>query len=528
MLKKCVILGLALIIIGGLAFAWVRQQAQANQPAEDVLVAGDSLESDDYLAKYGRWYLLPAEEQNRLVLELDKDRQNKTPEQLAAEQQARRIADLDRLAAGLVEPGDITDLLYGPNWQDEVEEYRKRKEQEQIAQTTSVVCLAIGGTLVGGSLLIWIVWAIGRGLQAWKKHRIERRRFREIEATELTDILDDDDDLDEDYSDSLEDEDPATAPLDSGEELVGVGPVDTEPVDQVDQGERFIVPRAHSDAPEGRRSLASDNPSESAPEGEDNPVAVLLSDAPSGDTEWSPDAEWSARGSDSPSGDGPSRQRFTPRPKVMVLGEDQHPVAETSTGTPETSSRTGDPLKNQADGLQKQIAEFREMAQGDGQAKPQQAAPAGDSDTLKELAQQVSAIREYAASQQNRVEKLQDGYDWSIIQTFCLRVIRCIDNLENRIGRLAETDEGGTMHLEEVKDELLFALESSGIEQFRPELHSDYRGQEKLAEAVKERQSTKKTDRIGKIAKVVRPGYRYIIDEETCKIVRTAQVKLFG
>jgi molecular chaperone GrpE (heat shock protein) len=210
----------------------------------------------------------------------------------------------------------------------------------------------------------------------------------------------------------------------------------------------------------------------------------------------------------------------------MVLGEDQHPATETPTETAEPSSGGKDPLKNQADGLQKQIAEFREMAQGTGPAKPDPGAPVGD--TLKELAQQVSAIREYAASQQNRVEKLQDGYDWSIIRTFCLRVIRCIDNLENRIGRLSETDEGGTMHLEEVKDELLFALESSGIEQFRPELHSDYRGQEKLAEAVKERQSTKKTDRIGKIAKVVRPGYRYIIDEETCKIVRTAQVKLFG
>ena len=79
-----------------------------------------------------------------------------------------------------------------------------------------------------------------------------------------------------------------------------------------------------------------------------------------------------------------------------------------------------------------------------------------------------------------------------------------------------------------MRDELIFALESSGIEQFRPEMNTDYRGQEKLAEAVKEKEITGDSDQVGKIAKVIRPGYRYMIDEESCKIVRTAQVKLFG
>ena len=149
------------------------------------------------------------------------------------------------------------------------------------------------------------------------------------------------------------------------------------------------------------------------------------------------------------------------------------------------------------------------------------------SNTLKELSQQVSAIREYTTYQQNRLEKLQDGYDWNIIRTFCLRVIRCIDNLENRIGQLGE-DEARSMHLEEVKDELVFALESSGIEQFRPEVNSEYRGQERYAEAVKDKQPCDKPEQAGKIADVIRPGYQYFINEENTKVVRPAQVKLFA
>ena len=148
-------------------------------------------------------------------------------------------------------------------------------------------------------------------------------------------------------------------------------------------------------------------------------------------------------------------------------------------------------------------------------------------DTLKDLTQQVSAIREYAANQQNRLEKLQDGYDWNIIKSFCLRIIRCIDNIECRIEQLAEQDCDVT-YLEEIRDELVFSLESSGVEQYEPEINSEYRGQEKLAEAVKEKKRSNDPEQKGKIEKVIRPGYQCFIDEENVRIVRPAQVRLYA
>ena len=147
--------------------------------------------------------------------------------------------------------------------------------------------------------------------------------------------------------------------------------------------------------------------------------------------------------------------------------------------------------------------------------------------TLKDLSQQVSAIREYAAHQQNRLEKLQDGYDWNIIKSFCLRIIRCIDNIECRITQLTE-QECEVTDLEEVRDELIFALESSGVEQFEPEINSEYRGQEKFAEAVKEKKQCNNPEQRGTIEKVLRPGYQCFIDEENVRIVRPAQVRLYA
>ena len=148
------------------------------------------------------------------------------------------------------------------------------------------------------------------------------------------------------------------------------------------------------------------------------------------------------------------------------------------------------------------------------------------SNGLSELTQEVSAIREFAAQQQDRVRQLQEGYDWTIIKRFCLRIIRCADNLDGRIEKLAEKGEG-VDYLEDVRDELIFALESSGVEQFEPETDKSYKGQEKLSEAIREREPCDNAELSGMVAKVVRCGYKYVLNENDEKIVRAAQVKLY-
>ncbi len=518
MLKKCAILGLALLLVGGLSLAWLRKQADAERHRVPAAASTDALQSGDYLQKYGHWHRLSPEEQNQLVLELDKERQSKTPEQLAAEQQARLRADLPRLAVGEMNSGDIADYLYGPNWEDEVTQYKLRREQEQIAQTTSIVCLSIGGAIFGACLIISVLCTIVRACKAIVRRRAKREGSVDCTAAELTDIPHHDDVADED-ADADEDE-----PRDM-ETPYDISTKEPPPVLVPDEyrreransyeEERFLVPRRHQELPAGRPTLTMQ------PRPQDDAIAVLMADEPSDGQAWSPDMEWSTSSEEEEESveTAPQRQRFTPRPRVNILGATEIVSSNAPTAP------TADPLTEQAEDLQRQIAEFKEVAQSVQQATREQSEPLGD--TLKELAQQVSAIREYAACQQNRVEKLQDGYDWSIIRTFCLRVIRCIDNLENRIARLDEDDDG-TLQLEEVHDELLFALESSGIEQFRPDVGSDYRGQEKFAEAIKDKETTDQSDQVGTIARVVRPGYRYVTDEDSFKVVRTAQVKLFG
>lgn len=146
---------------------------------------------------------------------------------------------------------------------------------------------------------------------------------------------------------------------------------------------------------------------------------------------------------------------------------------------------------------------------------------------LSELTEEVSAIRQYAAAQQDQMRKLQDGYDWMIIRRFCMRIIRCIDNLDDRIAKLNDRQQEMCACLEDIRDELIIALESSGIEQYQPDLNVPFKGLEKYAEAVRQRVAAPDAALVGAIAEIIRPGYQYLISDDDVKIVRCAQVKLY-
>jgi molecular chaperone GrpE (heat shock protein) len=502
MLKKCAILGVAVLLVGGGALGWLIKETRSEEAQTRHLKTKYAIKPEEYLGKYGRWHLLSPEEQNRLVLEMDKDRQGKTRQQFTEEQQARLRVDIEKLAAGQVSPGEIADFLYGSGWEEEVRKYKKLQEQKEIAHTTSIVCISIGGTILSGCCVIWFLYALARlvrGIRAWRLRPKEEASTRP-QVPELTEI-----------DAEAHTEAPAVAQAEPISKPRGLSPVPrsnnpSEPSQKSPREDGFLPRTLGTYATTRRPTLMV----RKAPE---DPTALLMSDE-AANQEWSPDMQWSLPTiHEDACEEIVQAPQFSHQPTVSTL-EREKPAPELPNG-----------LKEHAEDLQKQLAEFKEVAQSVQQATREQSAPL--SSTLKELAQQVSAIRDYAASQQDRVEKLQDGYDWGIMRTFCLRVIRCIDNVEKRIEDLGKDDEA-TTHLEEIRDEMLFALESSGVERFVPELNSDYRGQEKLAEAVKEKQTSSKPDHAGRIAKVLRSGYRYIIDDENYKIVRTAQVKLFG
>jgi len=343
--------------------------------------------------------------------------------------------------------------------------YKKQKELREFILTGSIVCISMGGTIFSWYLLLWLIRAFNKGISGLKKYFPNVFHLRPKAGVE----------------------EPAETYTEKGLVL------------QEEEQEQEQTPNEkHSQLDKHSKILRNSDKHKSK---HDKSGATLSTKRQS-------------------KSDNSRRERTK---KQLGINADDNTQ---EIGVLLSDEESADSLAKLEDSLKAQTEQLEERtAQSVQQAIKEHSKPLDS--TLKDLAQQVSAIREYASCQQERVEKLQDGYDWNIIKTFCLRMIRCIDNLENRIGRLSGKG-AKTEYLEDIRDELVFALESSGIEQYEPEINSDYRGQEKYAEAVKEKEHCENSSQKGKIAKVIRPGYQYFINEENIKIVRSAQVKLFG
>jgi molecular chaperone GrpE (heat shock protein) len=521
MLKKLVVLGLVILLAGAAMLGRVLLEKREEQKQAPSCKFKHGPKLNDDLEQYREWLELPPEERPPLPFVLDESGKAKTEAQLLQEQQERLKADLDKLAAGETDVLPFADVIYGENWQKEIDQYKRQKELREFVFNASIVCTSIGGTIFTSCLLLYVLRLVIAVLTRLRQSLANAFGAR---------TQGDDNDLTE-----IEAVGGGRNPHSAQNQVSPIEKASEQQKSDSRRGQHKKRPdvsmstglrrlgdsSARRDKPVGAQAVSGK--SESGVNGlarNGSQTAALVADEES--TESTGTAKAGARGLKR------SRIGLAKAASKAALSYSQSSSADFEDSL-ETQiadlKRQVDSIKQIAGDAGLQASTESKRAQGIKQATAE--APDTLHGTLTELTQQVAAIREYASSQQDRVKKLQEGYDWNIIRNFCMRFIRCIDNLESRMNGGSEGDVE-TAHLKEVRDELLFALESSGVEQFELEENSDYRGQEKYAEAVKEREHSDDPDLTGKIAKLIRPGYQYFVDEENIKVVRPAMVKLFG
>jgi molecular chaperone GrpE (heat shock protein) len=145
-----------------------------------------------------------------------------------------------------------------------------------------------------------------------------------------------------------------------------------------------------------------------------------------------------------------------------------------------------------------------------------------------EQTEQIRALREMQSSAQEQTRRFAEGYDWQLIKEFCFRFIRILDTLDERMATVRAT--GTAEHIADADNcyhEIQFALEASGVEQFRPEERSRFAGNEKRLRAVGTVTATGADDH-GLVASIRKPGYRLIRDDQLERILRPAHVEVFA
>jgi molecular chaperone GrpE (heat shock protein) len=471
MSRKFLIIGLVFVLAGVFALLWLGSQEAKWQKLRDKCRARYAAGSEDFLQD---WLELP-EDRHAPIPQQNDDGTTRTIEDIRQEQFERFVADFDKL--GNLEPRlyPVAQVLYGENWRQKLDEYNRRHELQETFFAGSVICCCLGGALVLTSLGVNVIARLTKAnRRAGSLRRTEHKKVRSnTEQSEKT-------------TESGENEKPQKTSLAAilnchkyGSEKadVSVSSTDEQPCSDSASGTKDV------DAGSSIKHLYTDSesfkPSEHRQKTHIN-LAELLG----------------------------SKQR---------TAEYQDYADKSFFSNYRSIKQAKSDIDRGAKKFSKDVKLARKMSEQ----------PNLLNETLNRLTEEVAAIRSYAGHQEERVKKFQEGYDWNIIRSFALRVIHCIDNLERRMNIMAEQGQA-TDHLEEIRDELLFALESTGLERFEPQVNSDYRGQEKTAEAVKGKASADRSELKGKIADVVRCGYRFIVGEGNFKVVRAAQVRLFG
>ncbi|MBN2454987.1 MAG: nucleotide exchange factor GrpE [Sedimentisphaerales bacterium] len=481
MIKKLVIISIFLSVGGGGVFAWLLINERNEQQQVAQYRQKYDCELDEYMQKYSRWSDTSEYLRGPIPSWNGNGNGTKTKVQLKREQKERLKADLEKLASGDMGVYPFANVLYGQDWQNELKKYKARKELGEFGLFASLLCGIVGAASFSSYLLYLLVKLLNKCFCSLSKS-LSRIMFRQ-KKTELKSVQ---------TKEHAERKDtPQVRRQQTQPPRVIKALVDSRWADFNRNYRKWYEPAASQQG----SGQADENKFTKSVEFSEK-VAVVLGS--SGTEQEKNSSELSAEVNNALGTECATA--------VVEVGPDDNIRSE---------FENTDTLNNAQDGN-------------------------GLDNTLRELTEQVSAIREYAADQQDQVRKLQDGYDWSIIRKFCLRVIRCIDNIDSRIEKLSELARDSNTkaenlkndmtiaHLNEVKDELIFTLESSGIERYEPKYMSDYRGQEKTAEVLKSRENCDDSKQRGKIAKVARAGYRYVIDDETARIIRPAQVRLFG
>ena len=429
--KTWIVWALFLLLPGivGLSIQHAQKNTMQNRIALAAQQVADSPAAQEYLHMYEQWSDLPADQKAGNPWGYGSYGGVDIQKRLREGQSDRLLADVMTLDKGFTHyPDELTDVMYGPGWQQEVDDYRGERATAEIILIGSIFLLAGGGLILTGRLSKLLAV------------HILKKRSENAEAS---------DPQDEDIEDV---------------------PVPDEPQEESLSTETSSLQQKVDDAPsqeDGGYFRSSQKSNQDPSSKSDDPKATDLPMKPATPMF--------------------NRQKKTQKDSYFGWAVEPDEAAELD------MLMTTEPLTKE----------------------------------LTELTEEVSAIRQFASQQQDQMRKLQDGYDWMIIRRFCLRIIRSIDNIDDRVIRLQEQGEDAAAYLEDIRDELVFAMEASGIEQFGPDLQASFKGLEKYTEAVRERIFTEDADLVGCIAEVARPGYQYLVNDDDVKIVRCAQVKLY-
>lgn len=144
---------------------------------------------------------------------------------------------------------------------------------------------------------------------------------------------------------------------------------------------------------------------------------------------------------------------------------------------------------------------------------------------LQSIGAAINAIRDYTIEKNAELRRYKDGYDYTLLRNFSIRMIQAIEEIEEQLEMAVK--EGCEAELQtklrHACEGVIMALDSQGIERFEPEIGAELDLNSGKMEPIG-KQITDLDANHNKICKVVRAGYRLFQESGEHKIIQPAHV----
>ena len=144
---------------------------------------------------------------------------------------------------------------------------------------------------------------------------------------------------------------------------------------------------------------------------------------------------------------------------------------------------------------------------------------------INDIESLLGTLKEFVAEQKQEIRRMQDGYDWSVVNALCLGIIEVIDKVDEELRTTTKKKE--ITRLNEVRGLLVIMLETHQVK----ELHVDQEKNYSESESDKDCEiifcDSEKDDMHGKIANVIHSSFIYEGAKGDNRIVRRAKIEVY-
>ncbi len=137
----------------------------------------------------------------------------------------------------------------------------------------------------------------------------------------------------------------------------------------------------------------------------------------------------------------------------------------------------------------------------------------------------MSTLKAFVAEQKAELRKMQEGYNWSVINSMCMGLIRIIDKLDEDIKNTSNKDIKTSLN--DSRALITAMLETYDVAEISPEVGKAYQDKDKSENIKVTMVKPKKQEKKGTVARVIKPSFIYQGGYEQEKVLRAAEIEVY-